>query len=260
MPEARWESLAGNCYLRLFYMAIGCLTLVQIVLFLSQILETFHPLGQIPCVAGGFQNLPFDNRGRHVRMTAEIKNKAQEETEDEKAGSKEPAVEKRAKNTNEKKKVTTEALQEKLALQEKEAKETYDRFLRVSAEFENYKKRSTREMSDFRKYANEAMIKELLPVIDSLERALNLKAGEDNHSEDILAGVELTLKELLKILEKSNVKPIDALGQTFDPNFHQAVMQQESGDHPEQTVIEELQKGYMIYDRLLRAAMVVVSK
>jgi molecular chaperone GrpE len=195
---------------------------------------------------------------------AEIKIENREETEKVETGSKKPKDKEPGKEpvkkAKKKKAASIKDLEEKLAAMEREAKENYDRFLRVSAEFENYKKRSNREMGDFRKYANESIIKELLPVIDNLERALNLSAGDNGSKADILEGVKLTLKEILKVLEKFNVRPIESVDQVFDPNFHQAVMQKESGDHPEQTVIEELQKGYMIHDRLLRAAMVVVSK
>lgn len=142
----------------------------------------------------------------------------------------------------------------------KEARENYDRFLRVSAEFENYKKRSSREMEDFRKYANESLIKELLTVVDNLERAIESCDGDDIEENGIVKGVHMTHQEVLKILEKFHVQPIGAMGEPFDPAFHQAVMQEDSEDTTEPKVIKELQKGYMIHTRLLRPAMVVVSK
>ena len=143
---------------------------------------------------------------------------------------------------------------------QQEAKDNYDRLLRVSAEFENYKKRTTREQTEFRKYANEALIKDLLMVVDNLERAIASVTSESEEVTTFLKGVELTLQEILKILKRYNVSPIEAIGNPFDPCFHQAVMQTESTDHPANTVIEELQRGYLIFDRLLRPAMVVVSK
>jgi len=151
-------------------------------------------------------------------------------------------------------------LEEKLKNTEIEAKQTYDRFLRVSAEFENYKKRSAREMSEFRKYANESLISEMLTVVDSIERAITTSSNDDQVNSCIIEGVSLTLKEILKVFDNFGVKPIESLCKAFDPNFHQAVMQEECGDHPDNTVIAELQKGYMIHDRLLRPSMVVVSK
>lgn len=142
---------------------------------------------------------------------------------------------------------------------EQEAKEAHDRFLRVSAEFENYKKRSAREMDEFRKFANESLIREMLTVVDNLERALNSSNNDNQVNSHIAEGVGMTLKEILKVFEKFNVKPIEALGRPFDPNFHQAAMREETNEHPENTVLNELEKGYMIHDRLLRPAMVVVS-
>ena len=150
-------------------------------------------------------------------------------------------------------------IQAELETAKQEAKETYDRFLRVSAEFENYKKRSAREMDDFRKYANQSLIKEMLAVVDNLERALNSSNGNSSIDKCMADGVNLTLKEILKVFEKFNVKPIESIGQPFDPTFHQAMMQEETDDYPENTVITELQKGYMIHDRLLRPSMVVVA-
>jgi molecular chaperone GrpE len=143
---------------------------------------------------------------------------------------------------------------------EKEAKESYDRFLRVSAEFENYKKRAAREMNDFRKFANESFVKAMLPIVDNLDRAIESSSNDDHAQNSVVEGVNMTLKEILKVFEQFNVKPFESLGKAFDPALHQAVMQEETDDHPENTILNELQKGYMMHDRLLRPAMVVVSK
>ena len=151
-------------------------------------------------------------------------------------------------------------LEAKLETKEKEAEETYDRLLRVSAEFDNFKKRSTREMDEYRKFANQSLIKEMLSVVDNLELAMNSTNGHKAIDKDLLQGLEMTHKEILKVFEKFNVKPIDAIGQPFDPAFHEAVMQEETNDSPKNTVINELQRGYMIHDRLLRPSMVVVAK
>jgi molecular chaperone GrpE len=150
-------------------------------------------------------------------------------------------------------------METRLEYVEQEAKEAHDRFLRVSAEFENYKKRSAREMDEFRKFANESLIREMLTVVDNLERALNSSNNDNQANSHIAEGVDMTLKEILKVFEKFNVKPIEALGRPFDPNFHQAAMREETNERPENTVLNELEKGYMIHDRLLRPAMVVVS-
>ncbi len=162
----------------------------------------------------------------------------------------------------EKKDEATDPLKEmetKITSLEEEAKETYDRFLRVSAEFENYKKRSAREMSDFKKFANESLTKELLLIVDSMERAINSSKDEGTSNNGLVEGINITLKELLKILKKFGVKQVESLGKPFDPNFHQAVMQEKTDEHPNNTVINELQKGYIINERLLRPAMVAVS-
>ncbi len=148
----------------------------------------------------------------------------------------------------------------KLEAKEKEAGETYDRLLRVSAEFDNYKKRSSREMEEFRKFANQSLIKEMLSVVDNLELAINSTNGHKAIDKDLLQGLEMTHREILKVFEKFNVKAIDAKGRLFDPTFHEAVMQEETNDSPKNTVINELQRGYMIHDRLLRPSMVVVAK
>ena len=152
------------------------------------------------------------------------------------------------------------ALEAKFEAKEKEAEENYDRLLRLSAEFENYKKRSSREIEEFRKFANQSLIKEMLSVVDNLELAMNSTNGHKAIDKDLLQGLEMTHKEILKVFEKFNVKPIDAKGQPFDPTFHEAVMQEETDDYAKNTIINEMQRGYMIHDRLLRPSMVVVAK
>ena len=155
----------------------------------------------------------------------------------------------------------SENLEERLEAAEKKAQEEHDRLLRVMADFENYKKRMEREMNDYRKFANESLVREILPIIDSLEKALEVSNHQDERSLGSLReGVAMTLKGLLNGLEKFGVIPIESVEEPFDPNFHQAVMQEESAEHSGNTVVQELQKGYMIGDRLLRPAMVVVSK
>jgi molecular chaperone GrpE len=149
-------------------------------------------------------------------------------------------------------------IEDELETAKNDAKESYDRFIRLSAEFENYKKRLSRERDEFRKFANEALIKEILSVVDNLERAIE-SAENESENNCVVEGVDMTHKEILKVLEKFNAKPIKAFGEPFDPNFHQAVMNEETDEYKENTVIRELQKGYLLHDRLLRPAMVVVS-
>jgi len=153
------------------------------------------------------------------------------------------------------------SLSERLAAAESKADENYERLLRLTAEFENYKKRSEREMSDYRKFANESLMKEILPVVDNLERALAIECKQDDEAfKGLREGVEMTLKGLTDSLQKFGVVPLDAIGEPFDPNFHQAVSQEESDEHPDSTVTKELQKGYLINDRLLRPSMVIISR
>jgi molecular chaperone GrpE len=155
---------------------------------------------------------------------------------------------------------TLKEMEEKVESFKNEAAETHDRLLRLAAEFENYKKRSVREMNDFRKFANESFVKALLPVVDNLDRAIESSSNDKHANNSVVEGVNMTLREILKIFEQYGIKPFESLGKTFDPSLHQAVMQDDDAAYPENMVSKELQKGYMIHDRLLRPAMVVVSK
>lgn len=148
----------------------------------------------------------------------------------------------------------------KLEEAERKADDYYDRLLRASAEFDNYRKRTAREMRETIKYANEKIIKEILIIVDNLERAVDAVPAGERKNNPLLEGVQLTLHELLKVLERHDVTPIQALGEPFDPTFHQAMMQEEVPDKPANTVVREMQKGYLIHDRLLRPALVGVSK
>ena len=164
-----------------------------------------------------------------------------------------------AKETVSEAKDPTQQLEEKIDRLAQEAQANYDRFLRVSAEFDNYKKRTAREVANQKKYANESLLKNILSVVDNLERAIQSAAGEGNQTEALLEGINLTLKETLSLLERFNVSPIEALGQPFDPAFHEAVLREEADKQDANTVLSEIQKGYMIHERLLRPSMVVVS-
>jgi len=152
-----------------------------------------------------------------------------------------------------------QTLEEKLEAAEQQAQENHERFLRAAAELDNFRKRKEREVSELRKYATQTLLRELLGVVDNLERALTA-SRENGEPEGLMEGVEMTLKELLKIFDQFCVQPIESLQQPFDPNLHEAVMQEPSDAFPANTVLKELQKGYMLRDRLLRPAMVVVSK
>jgi molecular chaperone GrpE len=142
---------------------------------------------------------------------------------------------------------------------EKEAQENYDRYLRLSAELENYKKRAEKEKGETYKFANENILKDLLPVLDNLERALG-HGRETGNLKALLDGVELTHKSLWTVLEKYGITRIEAMGEEFDPNHHEAVMVQEDAQKPAGQVISQMQIGYRLHNRLVRPAMVVVSK
>lgn len=147
-----------------------------------------------------------------------------------------------------------------LAEAREEAREAHDKLLRMAADFENQKKRLQREKENSIKYAEENLIREILPSIDNLERAISQDRNGEDFSKHLLAGVELTIKGLMSSLEKVGLKPLASLGEPFDPNFHEALAMEASKDVPEQRVLQEFERGYMLKDRLLRAAKVVVSK
>jgi molecular chaperone GrpE len=149
-------------------------------------------------------------------------------------------------------------LKEALAARGAEALANWDKFVRERADLENYRKRVQREKEELLKYGNESLILEILPVIDNMERALS-HASEEPHVA-VIEGIRLTHAMLLSALKKFGVTPIETTpGCAFDPAFHQAMHQVESMELPPNTVVEELQKGYLINDRLLRAAMVSVA-
>ena len=136
--------------------------------------------------------------------------------------------------------------------------EYYDLLLRKTAEFDNYRKRTDRERRELAEYAAADLLGELLPVVDDLERALAAPADESS-AEAYRAGVELIHKQMLDLLAKRGVSPIEAVGQPFDPNFHQAVAREVSEPERDGLVIDEFRRGYMLGNRLLRAAMVKVA-
>ena len=154
-----------------------------------------------------------------------------------------------------------ERLSIELERKAREAVEANEKYLRTSADFENYRKRMQRDLADFRKYANEQLALELLSVVDHL--GLALKHGGEESAElqqGLVQGVELVYKQLRDTLEKFGVKAFAAEGEPFDPARHEALMQVENGDVPENTVVAVLQNGYQYYDKVLRHAKVSVSK
>ena len=149
-------------------------------------------------------------------------------------------------------------LQLALAEMTEKFKELNDKYLRLAAEFDNYKRLIQRDQRDQIRFGNEQLLKELLPVVDNLERAI--KASQEGGSSDVLIqGVELTLKQLTGALTRFHVTPIQTIGQLFNPATHQSVTSVASKKVPEQHVVDEFQRGYLLHDRILRAAMVSVS-
>ncbi len=147
---------------------------------------------------------------------------------------------------------------EELAVATGKIRELEERLLRLAAEQENFKKRMQREREISLKYAEENILRELLPSIDNLERAL--EHGDNSDASSLRTGVEMTCQGLLNTLGRFGLTPLAAAGQPFDPNFHEALAMEHSDEVPENMVLQEFQKGYMYKDRLIRAAKVVVSK
>jgi len=154
-------------------------------------------------------------------------------------------------------------LEAKIATLEKEKKDNWDRYLRAAADLENMRKRTKRELEDARFDTKNKVLKEMLPVVDNLERAIehaSAGAGEgEPATKAIVEGVQLVLRQFQSAFERLDIKPIEALGQPFDPNLHEAISQQESDETPG-TIVQVLQRGYRAGERLLRPTLVVVAK
>jgi len=149
---------------------------------------------------------------------------------------------------------------EALAAKAQEVERLQDRLVRLQAEFENYKKRMAREKAEFLKFATEGLLLEFLPILDNLERAIASARTETSGREAVVEGVDMIARLFRATLEKAGVKPMDAVGKPFDPSLHQAVAQVESPGGPDHVVLEEVQKGFLLEGRVLRAAMVKISR
>ncbi|APG28243.1 nucleotide exchange factor GrpE [Syntrophotalea acetylenivorans] len=148
--------------------------------------------------------------------------------------------------------------EEVLAESQAEAQKNWDLYLRERAELENYRKRMQREKEDLARFANENLLRDMLPILDNLERAVD--HAEQDQEGGLLEGVQMTLDQFRKTLERLGVVPVAAIGETFSPDCHEAMGQLESAEHAPNTVVQEMQKGYTLNDRLLRPALVMIAK
>lgn len=152
----------------------------------------------------------------------------------------------------------TDGLRSELDARAREAQEWKEKYLRAAAEFENAKRRLKKDRDEAIRFANDNLIRELLGVLDNLERAV-AHTKESDQARPLLEGVELTVKQFGEILERFGVTPIPSVGTPFDPAVHEAMTRVESAEHPPDTVVEEFQRGYRINDRVLRPSMVSVA-
>jgi molecular chaperone GrpE len=156
--------------------------------------------------------------------------------------------------------VTSEQLEE-LKTRAEKADENWERLLRTTADFDNFKKRAAREKQDAIRYANEGLLEKLVPVLDNFDAALSAaQASSAGAAQSLQTGVSMIFQQLKKVLTESGLEEVDATDQKFDPNLHEAVSQQESAEVPEGHVLQQLRKGYKLRDRLLRPATVIVAK
>jgi molecular chaperone GrpE len=152
-----------------------------------------------------------------------------------------------------------EALRAEVESLKQQVEQERNQYLRTLADFQNFRRRQDEQRGEVSQFANRELILSLLPILDNFERAL--AASEQNKSyEALVGGVALTLRQLQEFLKRNGVEPIEAVGKEFDPNFHEAVMREEDSDKPENTVVEEMQRGYMMHSRVLRPAMVKVAR
>jgi molecular chaperone GrpE len=149
-------------------------------------------------------------------------------------------------------------LREAVEAKTREAEATRDRYVRSIAEFDNYRKRAAREREDYVRFAGESLVRELLPVLDNFERALQA-ARQDPAAAAVTAGVELIQRELLRVLERAGVTPFSAVGAPFDPERHEAVARVPAAGRPDMTVVDETSRGYLMHGRVLRPAQVTVA-
>jgi molecular chaperone GrpE len=194
-------------------------------------------------------------------MNTKIKVKSDKDPEAEKTIQEEGSLVEESEKPDEKplEEMTKSELLEKIDELQEASEKNHDLYLRSEAEIENIKKRNRKDKEEWVKYANETLIKEILPVMDNLEMAIS-HSHDENSIQALREGVELTLKGLRDVLEKSGLEEVKAEGEAFDPNYHHAVSEQADENAEAGTILQELQRGYMLKKRLIRPAMVIVSK
>lgn len=155
--------------------------------------------------------------------------------------------------------MTPDAVEQQLAEALAERDANYDRLLRSQAEFDNYRKRAQREVDEERRFAPLPVVRDLLPVFDNLRRAADA-ARSANEPSNLVQGIDLVLQQVEQVLARYGVTPIPSVGQPFDPHLHEALTQMPSTEHPPLTVLQELERGYKLHDRVVRPGKVVVSR
>jgi molecular chaperone GrpE len=170
----------------------------------------------------------------------------------------EPIFDENNENSSKEEELTLEEAKEKIASLEKALEEAENRYLRLRADFDNFRRRTNLEKEAAEKYRAQSLISDLLPAIDNFERALQMEPSNEQ-TKSLLQGMEMVYRSLLEALKKEGVEPIEAVGQPFDPHLHQAVMQANEEGVESNVVVEELQKGYKLKDRVIRPSMVKVN-
>lgn len=196
-----------------------------------------------------------------IHMNTKIEVKTDKDSEREKAIQDEESPIDKSQKAKEKplENMTKPELLEKINELQEESEKNHDLYLRSEAEIENIKKRNKKDKEEWVKYANESLIKEILSVVDNLEMAIS-HSQDENSVQALREGVALTLKGLRDTLEKSGLEEIKAEGESFDPNYHHAVSEQTDENVETGTILQQLQTGYTLNKRLIRPAMVIVSK
>lgn len=189
-----------------------------------------------------------ESKNIKAEITPEEGDKTKRKEEEEQ---KQKEVEAVPQSEKEKKETQVDVLKERL-------KESEDKLLRVAADFDNFKKRTAREFENLVRFANESLITKLTDTLDNFERALD-HAKNSTDFDNFHKGVELIYDSLKDVLEKEGLKPIKTVGETFDPNFHEAISQKESDEFPEGTIVNEISKGYILNGRVIKAPKVIVS-